>query len=54
MSLTSSFQIELAPNWILEIDAQYKPAKYTLIHGKKSLSFQSDVIKDMCARNYGV
>lgn len=52
--LPAEFQIELVPGWFLDIDIDSYPIKYTLTHGKKSISFHSNITKDLCARNYGI
>lgn len=52
IELPKSFQIELTKGWMLDIDTSSVPTKYTLTHGKKSMSFDSEVAKDLCTRNY--
>ena len=52
--LPENFYIEIAPGWYLDIDVRTSPKKYTLTHGKKSMSFLSNVTKDLCSRNYGI
>lgn len=54
VELPKTFQIELAKGWLLDIDTNTVPTKYTLTHGKKSMSFHSEVAKDLCTRNYCV
>jgi len=54
VTLPTEFQIELVPGWFLDIDIESSPIKYTLTHGKKSLSFLSNITKDLCSRNYGI
>ena len=48
------FQIEIVSGWLLDIDANVHPIKYTLTHGKKSMNFHSNVTKDLCCRNYSL
>ena len=48
------FQIEIVNGWLLDIDANVTPIKYTLTHGKKSMSFYSNVTRDLCSRNYSL
>ena len=47
-------QFELSPGWFLDIDVESSPVKYTLTHRKKSMTFHSAVVKDLCSRNYGI
>ena len=54
VSLPKDFQIEIMAGWFLDIDIQSNPIKYTLTHGKKSMTFHSNVTKDLCTRNYGI
>ena len=54
VSLPKDFQFELSPGWFLDIDVESSPVKYTLTHGKKSMTFHSAVVKDLCSRNYGI
>ena len=54
VNLTRDFQIEIASGWFLDIDTESNPIKYTLLHGKKSMSFHSNVARDLCSRNYGL
>ena len=54
VSLSNEFQLELVPGWILHINTETKPTQYTLVHGKKSMTFHYHVMKDLCARNYGI
>ena len=48
--LSPTFQMEISPGWYLDTDK----SRYTLIHGKKCMTFDSGVIKDLCARNYSI
>lgn len=50
----TEFQIELLPGWLLDIDLNCSPIKYTLNHGKKSMSFHSHIMKDLIERNYSL
>ena len=52
--LPTEFQIALDDGWMLDIDVNTVPAKYTLTHGKKSMSFNRDVTMNLCSRNYGI
>ena len=52
--LPVGFQIEVSPGWTLSVARDTLPPKYTLTHGKKSMSFHSEVAKDLCQRNYSV
>ncbi len=52
--LPNEFQLELVPGWTLNINTETKPTQYTLVHGKKSMTFHHHVMKDLCARNYGI
>lgn len=54
IELPKVFQIELTPGWILGIEVDTLPTTYTLTHGKKSMTFYSEVAKDLCGRNYGI
>ena len=54
ISLCGGFQFEICDGWFLEIDNDCTPVKYTLSHGKKSMSFHSSVMKDLVARNYSI
>lgn len=54
IDLPKSFQIELCHGWVLDIDTNVIPSVYTLTHGKKSMTFHSEIAKDLCTRNYGV
>jgi len=54
VTLPVEFQIELVPGWLLDIDVKSSPTRYTLTHGKKSLTFHSNITKDLCSRNYGI
>ena len=54
ITLPNEFQLEIAPGWYLEIDIEGFPIKYTLTHGKKSMTFLSNVTKDLCSRNYAL
>ena len=52
--LKKDFQIKLDDKWILTIDRDCSPTTYTLSHGKKSINFDSDVMKNLCTRQYGI
>lgn len=52
--LPKIFQLEISPGWILDIDTSSIPSKYTLTHGKKSMTFDNQIAKDLCTRNYSV
>ena len=52
--LPKDFQIDLQDGWTLDIDIQNTPTKYTLTHGKKSISFNTNVTMNLCSRNYGI
>lgn len=54
ISLKHDFQIEFDDGWLLTIDKDCTPTKYTLSHGKKSINFESDVMKKLCLREYGI
>ena len=44
ISLRKDFQIEIVKGWFLNIDVQ----------SKKSMTFHSDIMKDLCSKNYGI
>ena len=52
--LDKDFHFEIVKGWFLDIDIQSSPVKYTLTHGKKSMTFHSNVTRDLCLRNYGL
>lgn len=52
--LPLEFSFQLNEGWDLSIDTNCYPVKYTLKHGKKSMTFNSDVIHKLCTRNYGI
>lgn len=52
LCLPTDVQLQIADGWILDIDVHSFPIKYTLTHGKKSLSFSSNIVKNLCSRNY--
>lgn len=52
--IDKTFQFEIVPEWYLDIEVLVNPVRYTLTHGKKSMSFYSSVAKDLCTRNYGL
>ena len=54
LNLPKVFQLEIAPGWMLDIDTNVSPTKYMLTHGKKSMTFDADVTRDLCNRNYSV
>lgn len=54
ITLKNDFQIRLDDGWILGIDRDCSPTTYTLSHGKKSINFDSDVMKSLCLRQYGI
>lgn len=54
ISINQVFQFELCSGWFLSIDNTINPIQYTLTRGKKSINFHSQVISDLCHRNYGV
>lgn len=54
INLPKIFQIELFPGWTLDIDTNTMPSRYTLTHGKKSMTFDALVTSDLCTRNYSL
>lgn len=54
VSLKHDFQIEFDDGWSLIIDKDSIPTHYTLTHGKKSINFDSDVLRKLCLRDYGI
>ena len=52
--LPKIFQLELSPGWSLDIDTNSTPTKYILTHGKKSMTFDAHVTRDLCTRNYSI
>jgi hypothetical protein len=52
--VSPGFQFEIYDGWFIEIENESSPVKYTLMHGKKSVSFHSDVMKDLIKRNYSI
>ncbi len=54
VNLPKVFQIELAPGWSLDIDTNTVPTRYTLTRGKKSMTFDGNVVKDLITRNYSI
>ena len=52
--LAQEFNIQLSEGWDLSIDANCYPRKYTLKHGKKSMTFNYDVVHKLCTRDYGI
>ena len=54
ITLPNEFKIDLLEGWTLSIDLNAFPSKYTLTHGKKSMSFNSEVMKKLCCRDYGI
>jgi hypothetical protein len=54
ITLAKDFQLDLQDGWTLCIDVQSKPTNYTLIHGKKSINFDSTVMNTLCLRQYGI
>ena len=52
--IASVFQFEICEGWFLNIDHNMQPVQYTLTKGKKSINFSSDVVGDLCNRNYGL
>ena len=54
IDLDKTFQMELCSGWVLDINTSTVPTTYTLTHGKKSMSFQSDVTKRLITRDYGI
>ena len=54
MCVPNEYQIKLVDGWLLDIDITCRPVKYTLIHGKKSLCFYSEVMKNLVERNYSL
>ena len=54
INLPKVFQIELSPGWALDIDTNAVPTRYTLTHGKKSMTFDVNVVRDLITRNYSI
>lgn len=54
ITLAKDFQIDLSGGWILGVDVKCTPTNYTLTHGKKTINFNSDVMKNLCFREYGI
>ena len=51
VNLPKVFQIELAPGWSLDIDTNTVPTRYTLTRGKKSMTVEGNVVKDLIKIN---
>lgn len=54
VAVGSPVEIVLKQGWLLQIDKQTTPVSYTIYHGKKSMSFHSETMGDLCNRRYGV
>jgi hypothetical protein len=54
LSVGSPVEIELNAGWLLQIDNQTSPTTYTIYHGKKSMSFNSQTMTCLCNRAYGI
>jgi hypothetical protein len=52
--LKNDFQIPFGDGWTLIIDRDCTPTTYTLTHGKKSITFDSHVMRKLCSRQYGI
>ena len=48
------FQVEIVDGWFLDINTNVFPITYTLTHGKKSMTFYSDVATELCQRDYSL
>lgn len=48
------FHTELIEGWFLSIDKSASPFLYTLRRGKRSMTFNSNVLMNLCLRNYGL
>ena len=46
----TDFRFELCPGWTLEMEKD----RFTLTHGKKSMTFDRRVLQDLMTRNYGL
>ena len=46
------FQLELCPDWFVGVDSSTH--QYSLMHGKKTITFNSSVAKQLCNRQYGI
>jgi hypothetical protein len=45
-------QWELCPDWYVGLDTTTH--QYALMHGKKTITFHSDIAKQLCRRQYGI
>ena len=54
VALPTPFKIILCPGWTLDIHTDMQPTIYTLTHGKKSMTFQSNITQDLISRNYSL
>jgi hypothetical protein len=45
-------QWELCPDWYVGFDTNSR--QYSLMHGKKTITFNSGVAKQLCCRQYGI
>lgn len=54
ITLAKDFQLCVGNDWVLTIDVQSTPTNYTLTHGKKSINFDSNVMRNLCMRQYGI
>lgn len=52
--VSKDFQLDLGIGWTLSINIQSIPTNYTLIHGKKSINFDSTIMQTLCSRQYGI
>jgi len=50
VTLPSEFHFELIPGWTMDMEKD----RFTLTHGKKSMTFDMTVLQDLCSRNYGI
>lgn len=49
------FEIKLADGWLLQIEKEGdERTSYTINHGKKSMTFNSEVMRALCHRKYGI
>ena len=48
-------EIELCDDWVLQVDNRKdKRPSYVIVHGKKSMAFDSSVMNDLCNRRYSI
>ena len=54
LTVGAPIEIVLREGWLLQIDKNTNPTTFTIYHGKKSMSFDSDTMDVLCRRQYGL